>query len=194
MGPSTVRADARANRVRVLAAAIAVFAERGTEAEMREIAERAGVAVGTVYGHFPGKQELLAVVLDEAWREFEASLAQAEGEADPVVALRAFVRTGLAIVERYGELMTALQDGRVPAVRDAARARARRAVFQERVAALVRHGVEAGALRPDLNPHVAGAVLHSVLAPWTFVELRRLHAPDQITDALMAIFLDGARR
>jgi AcrR family transcriptional regulator len=60
-----LRADARRNRERVLAAARTVFAEHGREAQMDDVARRAGVGVGTVYRHFPTKEALVqALALD----------------------------------------------------------------------------------------------------------------------------------
>jgi AcrR family transcriptional regulator len=49
------RADAVRNRERVVAAAAAVFAERGVEASVPDVAERAGVGKATVYHSFPTK-------------------------------------------------------------------------------------------------------------------------------------------
>ncbi|MEK1899947.1 MAG: helix-turn-helix domain-containing protein, partial [Rhizobium sp.] len=48
-----VRADARRNLDLLLKAALDVFATSGVDAPVREIAEKAGVGVGTVYRHFP---------------------------------------------------------------------------------------------------------------------------------------------
>ncbi|MFB9830697.1 helix-turn-helix domain-containing protein [Actinoallomurus acaciae] len=53
--PRPLRADARRNRARILAVAEAVFAEKGPSASTEEVAERAGVAIGTVFRHFPTK-------------------------------------------------------------------------------------------------------------------------------------------
>lgn len=60
-----LRADARRNRERVLAAARAVFAEQGRDAQMDDVARRADVGVGTVYRHFPTKDALLNALSDE---------------------------------------------------------------------------------------------------------------------------------
>jgi AcrR family transcriptional regulator len=60
-----LRADARRNRERVLAAARAVFAEQGVDAQMDDVARRADVGVGTVYRHFPTKDELVNALTDE---------------------------------------------------------------------------------------------------------------------------------
>lgn len=60
-----LRADARRNREKVLAAARAVFAEQGVDAQMDDVAKRADVGVGTVYRHFPTKEALLNALTDE---------------------------------------------------------------------------------------------------------------------------------
>jgi AcrR family transcriptional regulator len=192
MPQPAVRSDARANHARVLEAATAVFAARGAEAEMREVAERAGVAVGTVYNHFPGKEDLLLAVIDAVRREFDLTLEQAEAVPDPVAAIRVFVRASLGIVERYGSLMTAMQEGRMSVAQDPAVTQARRAAFGERVAALIRRGIDTGDFRRDLDPYVAAAVLRSVINAALFAELRRIRDPEQITSSLMAIFVEGA--
>jgi AcrR family transcriptional regulator len=58
-----VRADARRNRARILKAAEAVFAQEGASASTEAVAAHAGVAVGTVFRHFPTKSELLKAVV-----------------------------------------------------------------------------------------------------------------------------------
>ena len=57
-----VRADARRNRVRILQAADAIFAARGPSASTEDVARQAGVAIGTVFRHFPTKQVLIEAV------------------------------------------------------------------------------------------------------------------------------------
>lgn len=57
-----MRADARRNVDALLEAALAVFAGSGVDAPVREIAEKAGVGVGTVYRHFPTRADLVAAV------------------------------------------------------------------------------------------------------------------------------------
>ena len=61
------RADARANHDKLVAAAARVcFTDKGTSAPLEEVAERAGVGIGTLYRHFPTRQALLeAVYVDE---------------------------------------------------------------------------------------------------------------------------------
>jgi AcrR family transcriptional regulator len=78
------RADARRNRERLLATADALFAERGTDASLEEVARRAGVAIGTLYRHFPSRDALLAGLLEQS---LQALADQAEALlAEPVTA------------------------------------------------------------------------------------------------------------
>jgi AcrR family transcriptional regulator len=61
-----MRADARANHEKLVAAARALFTDKGTSAPLEEVADRAGVGIGTLYRHFPTRQALLeAVYVDE---------------------------------------------------------------------------------------------------------------------------------
>ncbi|MGN6605775.1 MAG: TetR/AcrR family transcriptional regulator [Jatrophihabitans sp.] len=60
-----LRADAARNRAQLIAAAREAFAEHGTGASLEDIARRAGVGVGTLYRHFPNRQELLEAVYVE---------------------------------------------------------------------------------------------------------------------------------
>ncbi|MFE7800285.1 TetR/AcrR family transcriptional regulator [Nocardia sp. NPDC057440] len=59
------RADARRNRERLLAAADEVFGAGGADAPLEHVARRAGVGVGTLYGHFPTRRALIAALLAE---------------------------------------------------------------------------------------------------------------------------------
>ena len=86
-----VHADAVRNRARVLEAAEEVFGSEGLAVPIDEIAERAGVGVGTIYRHFPTKEALFeAIVLNH----FERLLDEAEilvSAEDPAEALFGFM-------------------------------------------------------------------------------------------------------
>lgn len=60
-----MRADARRNYDRILAAAEDVFSEQGTDASLNEVAKRAGVGPGTLYRHFPDREALLDVLMKD---------------------------------------------------------------------------------------------------------------------------------
>jgi AcrR family transcriptional regulator len=79
-----LRADAVRNRAKVLEAARAAFAEHGTEAQMEDVARRAGVGVGTVYRHFPTKQALAEALVEERFDRTIAFVRQLVDEGgDP---------------------------------------------------------------------------------------------------------------
>ncbi len=83
LAPRPLRADARRNRERVLVAAQVVFGEHGREAQMDDVARRAGVGVGTVYRHFPTKEALIeALAVDRFERILEVGKAALE-RTDP---------------------------------------------------------------------------------------------------------------
>jgi AcrR family transcriptional regulator len=77
-----VRADAQRNRDRILGAAREAVAEVGVDATMEDIARRAGVAVGTLYRHFPAKDDLLVAVMDDSMEQMAALTEQALAEID----------------------------------------------------------------------------------------------------------------
>ncbi|WP_164863676.1 TetR/AcrR family transcriptional regulator [Agromyces sp. LHK192] len=68
---TSTRRDARRNHERLLTEARALFAERGIDAPLDELATRAGVGAGTVYRHFPNRAHLLREIYDDAIEMFE---------------------------------------------------------------------------------------------------------------------------
>jgi len=58
-----MRSDARHNRAKIVAAATDIIEQHGTMASLNEISKRAGIGPGTLYRHFPDRDELLAEVL-----------------------------------------------------------------------------------------------------------------------------------
>ncbi|MGW7362534.1 TetR/AcrR family transcriptional regulator [Streptomyces sp. NPDC054841] len=64
-----LRSDAARNRLKVLDAARAAFSESGREAQMGDIARRAGVGVGTVYRHFPTKESLAEAIVEHRFQQ-----------------------------------------------------------------------------------------------------------------------------
>ena len=84
--PRHQRADAARNRERLLAAADEVFRERGLEAGVGEIAERAGIGRATLFRNFPTKQALIIAILADrmgaAVAEGRAMLAAADGDTE----------------------------------------------------------------------------------------------------------------
>lgn len=88
--PRPLRADARRNRARILAAAEQVFAARGASVSTEEIARAAGVGIGTVFRHFPTKEALLQAIIEGVVRQLVHDAEQLRAEGDPATALFTF--------------------------------------------------------------------------------------------------------
>ncbi len=102
-GGRPVRADARRNRLKVIDAAQAVFSERGPDARMEEVAEKAGVAVGTLYRHFPNKEALLeALIAKRLGQVIEVARDVLQRDVEPWKAFSRVMRrlTGMAYEDR----------------------------------------------------------------------------------------------
>jgi AcrR family transcriptional regulator len=97
-----VRVDAQRNRDRILEAARALVAETGVDATMEDIARHAGVAVGTLYRHFPAKEDLVAAVVEDSLAQMasltEGALAAVHAGAPPGPAIGQLFRE---IAERH---------------------------------------------------------------------------------------------
>ncbi|MCS7477079.1 TetR/AcrR family transcriptional regulator [Umezawaea endophytica] len=87
-----MRADAQANRDRLLAVAGVVLLEQGVDASMRDIARRAEVGLATLLRHFPTREALLEALLRTAFDELTARAVEAENTSSPRDALVGWMR------------------------------------------------------------------------------------------------------
>jgi len=140
-----LRADARRNRERVLAAAAELFAEEGCKVQIEQVAHRAGVGVGTVCRNFATKADLVDAVVTEGCQSLLDECRTALDEADAGAALRrffvrmaAFQGTHRALAE---EMSAQVPPSAVPVKR----------ALHEAVAALMAKAQEAGAVRSDIG-------------------------------------------
>jgi AcrR family transcriptional regulator len=78
-----LRADARRNREKVMAAARTAFAEHGSDAQMDDVARRAEVGVGTVYRHFPTKEALFVALLEDTFARIAERARDSLEQDDP---------------------------------------------------------------------------------------------------------------
>jgi AcrR family transcriptional regulator len=109
--PRRVRADAQRNIGSLLEAAKAVFGTSGVNAPAKEIADLAGVGVGTLYRHFPQRADLVKAVLQ---REIDACADAAPALAaahEPGVALAAWLHRYTEFLATKRGLATALHSG-----------------------------------------------------------------------------------
>ena len=78
-----MRADALRNRQQLMTAAVELFAERGVDVPLDEVARRAGVSIGTLYNHFPNRGALLDAVLPDWAAEVDRLAEAALADPDP---------------------------------------------------------------------------------------------------------------
>jgi AcrR family transcriptional regulator len=178
-----MRADARRNYDRLIAAADAAFTDHGAEASLEDIARRAGVGIGTLYRHFPNRTALLeAVYLDRV----EALCARADGlqqTQPPGQALADWLRALAAHNITYrglkGLLLTAMRDETSPLS-------SCRGLLTSAAAGLLGRAQEAGAVRSDVEPAELLKLVHAVVVASEF-------SPDQAAqvERLLTVMLDG---
>jgi AcrR family transcriptional regulator len=87
-----LRADARRNREAVIAAAKRLFADQGLDAQMPDVAKAAEVGVGTVYRHFPTKEDLIAALAAERFERLAEQAREGIDADDPWEGLCDFIR------------------------------------------------------------------------------------------------------
>jgi AcrR family transcriptional regulator len=143
-----VRADAKRNIDTLLKSAMAVFAASGVDAPVREIAEKAGVGIGTLYRHFPQRADLIAAVFRreiDACADAAPILAQAHA---PFEALARWMQRYAAFVAAKRGLAPALHSGdpAYETLRDYFDQKLRPALR-----ALVKSAMGAGEIRADVD-------------------------------------------
>lgn len=153
-GGGAGRADARRNRVRILEAAGAMFAEQGASASTEAVAARAGVAIGTVFRHFPTKSDLISAVVMNVWDQLVAQVDDLVSDSDDPAALFAFCASAMTLSAENGPIFARLAEtGTRVHVGDALMR------LRPRVDVLLRRAREAGAVRDDLHSEELIALL-----------------------------------
>jgi AcrR family transcriptional regulator len=139
-----LRADARRNRERVLAAARAVFAAQGRDAQMDDVARRAKVGMGTVYRHFPTKEALLEALAREQFELITVWAREAQEAADPWQAFVDLIWRGAEHQAQDRALMEAVADHK-------SRVAAEAVELQECMRRLMERAKAQGAMRLDAS-------------------------------------------
>jgi AcrR family transcriptional regulator len=106
-----IRADARRNLDALLRAAMAVFATSGVDAPVREIAEKAGVGVGTVYRHFPQRSDLIKAIVRQEVDACAEAAAVLRADHAPGEALDLWMQRLVDFVMTKRGLAAALHSG-----------------------------------------------------------------------------------
>jgi AcrR family transcriptional regulator len=163
--PRPLRADARRNRERILAAATAAFAADGLSVPLDEIARRAGVGPGTLYRHFPAKEALWEAVLHDRLQrladEAEAlHRATSPGGSDPGDALLGFIDRLVAEATPKRDLADALASAGTDVSATLAGTAAR---LREALGALLADAQRSGSIRSDVGLAELMAILSGIL-------------------------------
>jgi AcrR family transcriptional regulator len=177
-----LRADAARNRARILEAANRQIMARGPEAPMEAIAEDAGVAVGTLYRHFPTKQDLVKAVLNA---RFDSMTAEAEAAAGRVAG-------GARALDEFTAFARLIMEGAADdlAVKAAARTLGSEPDYSGHLARVnaaldrvIAQGIADGDLRPDLTS--SDGYLFFTAAP--------LDEPAAVRDRWFTLMMDAFR-
>jgi AcrR family transcriptional regulator len=179
-----MRADARENRARLMAAAVELFAERGSDVALDAVAKRAGVGIGTLYRHFPTRAALVA----ESYRHEVDALVEAVpallSEHAPDVALELWMERYVAYGMTKRGMKAALRSviGADSGLYADARQRTLVALGE-----LLDAAVPAGAVRADVG---ADDVLRAMSAVWGITDDAAW--PEQ-PRLLLRLLMDGLR-
>jgi AcrR family transcriptional regulator len=144
----TLRSDARRNRAALVASARELFAREGVDVPVEEITHHAGLGMGTLYRHFPTKDELIDAVLELAFAEILRLAKEAVAEQDAWAGFTGFLEQALELhAQNRGvkDMLASRQHG-------ARHADAMRRRIRPLLARLVERAQEQGTLRADLTP------------------------------------------
>ena len=143
------RADAQRNRERILEVAKQDFTRSGANASLEDIAKKAGVGPGTLYRHFPTREDLLVAVYRSEMEKLAAAGRTLADTMTPVEALRAWLLLFVDAVETKQIIAPVLNTlvGDPKKVFEASYAQ-----IHEAIRALVKRAIKSGDIRKDLDP------------------------------------------
>jgi len=178
-----LRKDSARNRALLIAAARTVFAERGLDATLDDVAKAAGVGVGTAYRHFANKQELAREVMAQSFQLLMDDAQAALLIADPWESLSSFFEISAARLVRDRGLHQAMfgptSHEKPPIRRD----------LVDAVVELFARAKAAGVLRPDIEAMDA-IPIYAMMGVAS--DVGGVVSPEQWRRSL-ALFLDGMR-
>jgi TetR/AcrR family fatty acid metabolism transcriptional regulator len=190
------RADKADKRDAILRAAIETFAARGFfNAQVADVARAAGVAAGTVYLYFRGKDDLLISIFERTMKEaIEGGRRSLEGRTHPLDRLREIARLHLERLGRDRDLAVVFQ----VELRQSTK-------FMERFSAtylreylgiirdVIAEGQMKGVFRKQINPTVAAKMLFGALDEMAtnWILSRRKYSLASETDAVIDLFVGG---
>ncbi len=171
-----------------------LFAERGYQGtSLADLARELGVQKPSLYHHIASKEDLLWEVAREGAEAFRAGLDGVPEEAAATERIRLALRAHLAVVATQLDVATVfVREWRHLTGERRERFVAERRLYEERIRALFREGVEGSELRTDLDVATA-ALLFLSAANWAYTWLRPGRDTGVLADRLFAVLLDGMR-
>ncbi|MFC3997657.1 TetR/AcrR family transcriptional regulator [Nocardiopsis sediminis] len=154
-----VRRDARRNRENLIAAARDAFAAADGPVALEAIARRAGVGIGTLYRHFPTREELVAAVYASELDDVAASVPVLLDRHPADVALRAWIGR----YATFAATKRGMQDTLRAGFASGAIAPPSRERVTAGIAAFLERGAAEGTLRADVDPDDVATLLVGVL-------------------------------
>lgn len=184
------RADARANRQRILDAALAVLSDRGAAGEVKDIAERAGVGVGTIYRNFATKDDLYRAIVEDLIQRFYGVRDEALAIDDPEQAIRVYVGGMFALLEKWSPAIVAMIAGSfTEEMKDRFLAFAR----DRKLEAILHHGIALGVFRKDLPIELARGLLVNACDPVVYLAVQESASREEIADGYTDMILRALR-
>jgi AcrR family transcriptional regulator len=177
------RADAQRNYCALVLAARDVFGERGIDAPLDEIAQRAGIGNATLYRHFPTRCELIVAVFTEQMQAYADAARQAAEADDAWAGLRDYVRTICAIQASNRGLADLLTNSQL---NDDTLLTLRRSAHRD-LTRVIRRAKREGSLRADFRTQDVALIL---MANAGVVRYTADIAPGS-SERLVALILDG---
>lgn len=103
-----MRSDAKKNYDHLLEVARTTIAEQGANASLRDVARRAGVGIGTLYRHFPTREDLLGALLAQSFGRVTANAAEFEASLPADQALMSWLREMVALTYDHRGLIASM--------------------------------------------------------------------------------------
>ncbi|MCA4135694.1 TetR/AcrR family transcriptional regulator [Arthrobacter sp. M4] len=179
-----LRADARRNREKILAAAAHVFAEEGLEAHLERIAKEAGVGSGTLYRNFPTREALI----EAAYRNELSRLCDAAPDLLAALPPRDALRVWMGRFIDYATAKLGMAEALRAVVDSGVNPYAQsRELIMNALASLLDAATAARSIRPDINATVMFAALTGVALASGKPEER------EQAEHLLDLILDGLR-
>jgi AcrR family transcriptional regulator len=180
-----LRRDAEHNRQRLLKAARDIFAERGIDTPLEDIARRAGVGIATLYRRFPTREALIEAIFEEKAMEYVRAADEALNADDPWDGFRTYIER-ICAMQATDRGFTDVLTTTFPTAKAL---EAWRREGHKKASEVIRRAQEQGRLRDDFG---SGDLIFILIANGAFLQATRDVAPNA-WKRYVALLLDALR-